>query len=98
MGTVNIYEKFGLVSGSLYGALGGLWASRRLIAAPIALGLAFVAEPLIVLLLRREGLWGGGGLLDYSWMWIMEVLLGVATIGFVAVREHRLLERDPGPR
>ena len=86
VGTVNIYEKWGLVSGSLYGALGALWASRRLIVAPIALGLAFVAEPLIVLLVVRAGLWGGGGLLDHSWMWMAEVLLGAGAIALVVAR------------
>ena len=86
VGTVNVYEKWGLLSGSLYGGLGAVWASRRLIAAPIALGLAFVAEPLIVLLLARTGLWGGGGLLDHSWMWMAEVLLGVGAIALVVAR------------
>jgi hypothetical protein len=87
--TVNVYEKWGLVSGSVYGALGAVWASRRLIAAPIALGLAFLAEPLILLLLSRAGVWGGGGLLDHSWMWIAEVLLGVGAITVVVSRTRR---------
>ena len=89
VGTVNVYEKWGLLSGSLYGALGAVWASRRLMAAPIALGLAFVAEPLIVLLLVRAGVWGGGGLLDHSWMWMAEVLLGVGGIALVVARTRR---------
>ena len=89
VGTVNVYEKWGLLSGSLYGALGAVWASRRLMAAPIALGLAFVAEPLIVLLLVRAGVWGGGGLLDHSWMWMAEVLLGVGAIALVVARTRR---------
>src|SRR5439155_3928531 len=63
LGTFNVYEQWGLVSGPAYGALGALWAQRRIIAAPIAVGLAFVAEPLIVWLLWHAGIWGGGGLL-----------------------------------
>jgi hypothetical protein len=86
MGTVNVYEKWGLVSGSLYGALGALWATRRLVAAPVAVGLAFVAEPLIVWLLQRAGVWGGGGLLDYPGVWIAEVLVGMGCIAFVLTR------------
>ena len=94
LGAVNVYEKWGLVSGSLYGALGALWASRRLIAAPIGVGLAFSAEPLIVLLLQRAGVWGGCCLFDYSWMWIAEVLLGAATMAFVVVWTQTGLRRS----
>jgi hypothetical protein len=88
MGTVNVYEKWGVVSGSLYGALGAVWATRRLPAAPIAVGLAFIAEPLIVSFLVHAGIWGGGGLLQHPWIWIGEVLLGAAIIAFGFGRAH----------
>lgn len=68
-GHVYVYEKFGVLSGALYGALGALWASRRSRVAGVALGLAFVAEPLIVLVLWRSGHWGRSLELDYPWMW-----------------------------
>ncbi len=83
-GSLNVYEKCGLVSGALYGALGALWASRALPWAALAVGLAFVAEPLIVLLLSRAGIWGGGELLHYPAIWITEVLAGVSAIALVA--------------
>jgi hypothetical protein len=87
LGQFNVYEKWGLVSGPGYGALGALWAARRVVAAPVAVGLAFVAEPAIVWLLSQAGIWGGGDLLfAHAWMWIGEVLLGLATIGYAVAR------------
>jgi hypothetical protein len=84
LGSGRVYETWGLLSGSIYGALGALWASRALLVAPIAVGLAFICEPLIVLLLWRAGIWGDGGLLlRYSWLWIAEVALGLAGIAYV---------------
>ena len=78
LGSGHVYEAWGIASGFLYGALGGLWRVRSLVAAPIALGLAFICEPLVVLAVERTGLWGGGGLLDYRWLWITEVTIGLA--------------------
>jgi Family of unknown function (DUF6518) len=88
VGSLNLYEKWGVLSGSIYGALGALWASRSVIVAPIAVGLAFIAEPLIVLLLWRAGIWSRQ-LLDYPSMWIAEVLIGVGGIALVAARARR---------
>jgi hypothetical protein len=48
-------------------------------AAAAAVGLAFAAEPLIVFLVRKSGVWYGL-LLDYPWIWTAEVLLGVVGI------------------
>jgi hypothetical protein len=78
-GSVNIYEKWGVFSGVLYGTLGWLWAYRSKAAAAAAVGLAFVAEPLIVFLVQRAGMWHGL-ILDYGWLWKAEVMLGVAGI------------------
>jgi uncharacterized protein DUF6518 len=87
LGSGRLYETWGLLSGAIYGALGGMWASRWLPAAPVAVGLAFVGEPLIVFFLWRAGIWGGGGLLlHYPWMWITEVLLGLGAITFVVAK------------
>jgi hypothetical protein len=85
LGSGQIYEKWGVLTGAAYGALGGLWASRRLVAAPVAIGLAFVCEPLIVLLLWKAEIWGGAGmLLLYPWMWISELVVGVVLVaGFM---------------
>jgi hypothetical protein len=85
LGSGQVYEKWGLLSGAIYGALGGLWASRRFVVAPVAVCLAFVCEPLIVLLVKRAGIWGGGDLLDYSWLWAAEVLIGLAGIALALV-------------
>lgn len=86
LGSGQLYEKWGVLSGAAYGALGGLWASRRLVAAPVALGLAFVLEPLIVLLLWKADIWAGAEmLLDYPWLWVSELVVGVALVaGFMA--------------
>jgi hypothetical protein len=78
-GTVNIYEQWGLVSGLLYGTFGWLWAYRSKAAAAAAVGLAFAAEPLIVYLVSKSGMWYGM-VLDYPWIWTAEVLLGLAGI------------------
>lgn len=80
------WETWGPLSGAVYGALGGIWASRRIALAPVAVGLAFVCEPLIMLILSRAGTWGGGGLLHYRWMWTAEVLIGLGCIAFVTVQ------------
>jgi hypothetical protein len=86
LGSGRVYEYWGLVSGSLYGALGWAWASRRLVAGPIAVGLAFAAEPLIVLCLQRAGIWGGGELMSYPAVWIGEVAIGVACMVLAIAR------------
>jgi hypothetical protein len=85
VGSVNVWEKLGVFSGALYGALGGLWATRRSVLAAAAVGLAFIAEPAITFATERSGFWGGGGLLDYNWMWVGEIVLGVGAIAYAVV-------------
>lgn len=85
LGSGHVYEAWGLLSGSIYGALGGAWAARSLLVAPVAVGLAFVCEPLLVFLLARGGIWDGG-LLHYDWLWITEVMLGIGGIAFAAAK------------
>jgi hypothetical protein len=87
LGSGRFYATWGILSGLLYGALGGMWAAGWLRAAPAAVGLAFVCEPLIVFFLWRAGIWGGGDLLfHYPWMWIGEVLIGLGAIAFVVAK------------
>ena len=86
LGSGHVYEAWGLLSGSVYGALGSIWTARSLVAAPVAVALAFVCEPLIVLLLVHAGIWGGGGLLQHRWLWIAEVLIGVAGTAVIVLR------------
>ena len=97
-GSVNIYEKWGIFSGLLYGTLGWLWASRSKAAAAAAVGLAFAAEPLIVFVVRKAGVWYGL-LLDYPWVWTAEVLLGVAGIALALTirppQRSRALAKTP---
>jgi uncharacterized protein DUF6518 len=82
LGSGHVYEIWGTPVGLIYGLLGWLWASRSSAAAALAVGLAFVSEPLIVLALRRADLWGGGGLFDYPWLWATEVAIGLAAIAY----------------
>ncbi|MEA2484081.1 MAG: hypothetical protein QOC55_2028 [Thermoleophilaceae bacterium] len=86
-GTLNPYEKLGFVSGALYGALGYAWAARRSRWAPLAVGGAFVAEPLIVLMVVRTHVWGGGSLLAHPVIWVTEMAVGVLLT--VALLERR---------
>ena len=86
-GTFNIYEKWGFVSGLLYGTLGWLWAYRSKVLAGIAVGLAFLAEPLMVYMAKRAGLWGGGGLFDHTpWIWIGEIAIGLTLVVLVVAK------------
>jgi len=86
--SVNIYERWGIFSGLLYGTLGWLWAYRSK-AAGAALGLAFAAEPLIVLVVQRAGIWNAQ-ILDYGWLWASEIVLGLTAIALTlaAPRPH----------
>jgi hypothetical protein len=86
LGSGHVYEIWGTPVGLIYGLLGWLWASRSSAAAALAVGLAFVSEPLIVLALRRADLWGGGGLFDYPWLWATEVAIGLAAIAYALAR------------
>jgi Family of unknown function (DUF6518) len=86
-GTVNVYEKLGVLSGAAYGALGVIWAVRRSLPAALALALAFVLEPALVLALARGGIWGGGSLVDHPGVWLGEVAVGLAlALGFWRAR------------
>ena len=88
-GSVNIYERWGIVSVLLYGTFGWLWAFRSKAAGAAAVGLAFAAEPLIAYLVSRAGVWNAL-VLDYAWMWAAELLLGLAVIaGALTVRPPR---------
>jgi hypothetical protein len=89
LGSGRLYEKWGILSGVLYGTLGALWTSRRLAIAPLAVCLAFVCEPAIVWFATRARVWGGGGLLDYRWIWVSELLVGLAGVTFVLVVADR---------
>lgn len=82
-GTVNVYEKVGVASGVVYGALGGVWRARGLLVAPLAVAAAFLLEPALVWLLVRTNRWGGGGLLDHPALWVGEIALGVVTAALV---------------
>jgi hypothetical protein len=95
LGSGRVYEKWGLLSGSAYGALGGIWMSRRLLVAPIAVGLAFICEPLIVWLLWRAEIWAGAELLfDYPWLWFSQMIVGVGLIAFLVAQSRRSPARN----
>ncbi len=88
----HVYEIWGLLSGSLYGALGALWRSRAVRPGALAVGLAFLAEPLIVAAVTRAGVWGGDGLFAYPEIWAAEVGVGIALVVLAMVD----LRRAPG--
>lgn len=88
-GSINVYEKCGVFTGAAYGAFGALWAARQRSLAAFAVVLAFLAEPFIVYLLQRSGIWGGGILLDYPGVWLCEVAIGVGLATAFTVRYRR---------
>jgi hypothetical protein len=83
----NIYDSWGIVSGLLYGALGALWSARRSPLAGAAVGLAFIAEPMIAFLLSRGGIWDAE-LLRYTWLWGAEVTAGTAAVVCALTKLH----------
>jgi hypothetical protein len=93
LGSGQIYQAGALLTGFVYGALGGVWASRSHLAAPIAVGLAFICEPALVWLLVQAELWGGGVLLQHHWLWIAELLIGLGVVAFVVARAQRAQPR-----
>jgi hypothetical protein len=86
LGSGHLYEIWGTPVGLVYGLLGWLWAARSSVAAAVAVGFAFVTEPLIVYALVRADVWGGGGLLDYPWLWATEIAIGLAAIAYALTR------------
>jgi hypothetical protein len=89
LGSGRVYETWGVPAGIGFGALGALWSGRRLRAAPLVLGGAFVAEPLIVWALAHAHVWGDAFLLDYPMVWLTEVAIGIALVAAV-VRRRRV--------
>jgi hypothetical protein len=82
------YFAQGILSGPLFGALGGLWASKRSAAAAMVVALAFVFEPLVVWAYQRGTALQGnrGALTHYPLVWVTEVCLGVAGIVLIAIK------------
>jgi uncharacterized protein DUF6518 len=89
LGSGHVYEIWGAPVGLAYGILGWLWVSRSSVTAALAVGFAFVSEPLIVFGLMRTDVWGGGGLLDYPWLWATEIAIGLAAVA-LAMAKARL--------
>jgi hypothetical protein len=79
-GGFNVYQRWGLASGVLYGVLGCAWRTRRSALAAAGVGAAFLAEPILVFVLSREHIWGGNGYFRYPWLWIGEIVLGLLLV------------------
>jgi Family of unknown function (DUF6518) len=79
-----------LLSGPVFGFLGGIWSQRRSLLAAVAVAAMFVLEPLAVWGVEHaQGHVASTGLLtQYPWMWIGEMLLGVVG-GVLLVRVSR---------
>jgi hypothetical protein len=75
-----VYLLTALLSGPIFGALGGLWAKRRSALASGVIATMFVCEPLVVWLYQRDRTDGAatGQLTQYPWMWTGEIIAGVA--------------------
>jgi hypothetical protein len=68
-----------LVSGPVFGGLGGWWASRRSLVAPLLVAALFVLEPAFAILYGAPGT---------GIVWLAEILVGVLGAG-VAIRLSR---------
>ena len=82
----------GLVTGPVCGALGYWWRARRSLAAGLAVGAAFLVEPLAQLALGRVGQVpvGHTSVLAHPLVFALEALIGFAVCGwFVAARLAR---------
>jgi hypothetical protein len=76
-----VYMLEALLSGPVFGAVGGWWRQRRSVPAAFAVAATFVCEPLVVWAYQHAQ--GGpsastGLLTQYPWMWAGEVLVGIA--------------------
>jgi len=73
------YMATALLSGPLFGLLGGIWPRRRSLLAVATVAAMFVLEPLAVWGVEHaQGHVASTGLLtQYPWIWIGEILLGV---------------------
>lgn len=81
-----VYLLTALLSGPIFGALGGLWAKRRSALAAGIVAAMFVCEPLIVWFYQRgrNDVGGTGLLTNYPWMWATEILAGVGGLFLIA--------------
>jgi hypothetical protein len=89
-----------LISGPVFGALGGLWARRRSTILATCLALLFVLEPLTLWAYHRRigGHVGAGELTSYSWMWVGEVMTGLTAATAIVVPALGRGRRGPGQR
>jgi hypothetical protein len=92
-----------VVSGPVFGALGGIWAKRRSATVAACFALLFALEPLAVWASQRRigGQVGSGELTSYTWMWMGEVMIGLTAatlIGVPALRRGLGIASLPRPR
>jgi hypothetical protein len=76
-----------LVSGPVFGALGGIWAKRRSATVATCLALLFALEPLTLWAYQRRigGQVGTGALTSYSWMGMGEAIIGLTAATVIVV-------------
>lgn len=86
-----IYLATALISGPIFGGLGGIWSRRRSPFVALTVGAMFALEPVAVWLVEhRQGSVASSGLLtQYPWMWSGEIVLGVAGSALlIRARKH----------
>lgn len=86
-----IYIATALMSGPIFGVLGGVWSRRRAPLVGLTVGAMFVLEPVAVWLVEHwQGSVASTGLLtQYPWLWGGEIVLGLAgSTLLVRARNH----------
>jgi Family of unknown function (DUF6518) len=96
LGSGHVYEVLGAPAGAAFGALGAMWRMRPWPLAPLAVALVFVTEPLIVYALGRTGVFADDGLIDYTWIYLVEATVGAAVAAVVVRRTRSVQAEQPG--
>jgi hypothetical protein len=84
-----MYFEAGIVTGPVFGALGGLRVARRSLLTAVVVGFALIGEPLALFVwLGREGVTAeeSGMIIHYAPLWIGEMVLGALLAAVIGLR------------